>query len=168
MKTMMNEHDMTKKMLQLIREATIPQFGAETQANQDIPQQTAIDSDRIKINKLVEVSMQIEMDNIGYTLLYTDDDIQITTDGSVQVNKENNDNFNKLIQYKEKIWEPIWVKRNNEIKLEKLEDGVGVIVDENGVNEDYKIYYDEDINNLQRINPKIIITDYRFRYNKNE
>ena len=158
----MNEHDMTKKMLQLIREATIPQFGAEAQATQDIPQQTAIDSDRIKINKLVEVSMQIEMDNIGYTLLYTDDDIQITTDGSVQVNKENNDNFNKLIQYKEKIWEPIWVKRNNEIKLEKLEDGVGVIVDENGVNEDYKIYYDEDINNLQRINTNITITDYRF------
>lgn len=162
MKTMINEHDMTKKMLQLIREATIPQFGAEAQATQDIPQQTAIDSDRIKINKLVEVSMQIEMDNIGYTLLYTDDDIQITTDGSVQVNKENNDNFNKLIQYKEKIWEPIWVKRNNEIKLEKLEDGVGVIVDENGVNEDYKIYYDEDINNLQRINTNITITDYRF------
>ena len=162
MKTMINEHDMTKKMLQLIREATIPQFGAEAQATQDIPQQTAIDSDRIKINKLVEVAMQIEMDNIGYTLLYTDDDIQITTDGSVQVNKENNDNFNKLIQYKEKIWEPIWVKRNNEIKLEKLEDGVGVIVDENGVNEDYKIYYDEDINNLQRINTNIIITDYRF------
>ena len=158
----MNEHDMTKKMLQLIREATIPQFGAEAQATQDIPQQTAIDSDRIKINKLVEVAMQIEMDNIGYTLLYTDDDIQITTDGSVQVNKENNDNFNKLIQYKEKIWEPIWVKRNNEIKLEKLEDGVGIIVDENGVNEDYKIYYDEDINNLQRINPNITITDYRF------
>ena len=158
----MNEHDMTKKMLQLIREATIPQFGAETQATQDIPQQTAIDSDRIKINKLVEVSMQIEMDNIGYTLLYTDDDIQITTDGSVQVNKENNDNFNKLIQYKENMWESTWVKRNNEIKLEKLEDGVGVIVDENGVNEDYKIYYDEDINNLQRINPNITITDYRF------
>jgi hypothetical protein len=158
----MNEHDMTKKMLQLIREATIPQFGTETQETQDIPQQTAIDSDRIKINKLVEVSMQIEMDNIGYTLLYTDDDIQITTDGSVQVNKENNDNFNKLIQYKENMWESTWVKRNNEIKLEKLEDGVGVIVDENGVNEDYKIYYDEDINNLQRINPNITITDYRF------
>ena len=158
----MNEHDMTKKMLQLIREATIPQFGAEAQATQDIPQQTANDSDRIKINKLVEVSMQIEMDNIGYTLLYTDDDIQITTDGSVQVNKENNDNFNKLIQYKENMWESTWVKRNNEIKLEKLEDGVGVIVDENGVNEDYKIYYDEDINNLQRINPNITITDYRF------
>ena len=158
----MNEHDMTKKMLQLIREATIPQFGTETQETQVIPQQTAIDSDRIKINKLVEVSMQIEMDNIGYTLLYTDDDIQITTDGSVQVNKENNDNFNKLIQYKENMWESTWVKRNNEIKLEKLEDGVGVIVDENGVNEDYKIYYDEDINNLQRINPNITITDYRF------
>ena len=158
----MNEHDMTKKMLQLIREATIPQFGTETQETQDIPQQTSIDSDRIKINKLVEVSMQIEMDNIGYTLLYTDDDIQITTDGSVQVNKENNDNFNKLIQYKENMWESTWVKRNNEIKLEKLEDGVGVIVDENGVNEDYKIYYDEDINNLQRINPNITITDYRF------
>lgn len=158
----MNEHDMTKKMLQLIREATIPQFGTETQETQDIPQQTAIDSDRIKINKLVEVAMQIEMDNIGYTLLYTDDDIQITTDGSVQVNKENNDNFNKLIQYKENMWESTWVKRNNEIKLEKLEDGVGVIVDENGVNEDYKIYYDEDINNLQRINPNITITDYRF------
>ena len=158
----MNEHDMTKKMLQLIRAATIPQFGAEAQATQDIPQQTANDSDRIKINKLVEVSMQIEMDNIGYTLLYTDDDIQITTDGSVQVNKENNDNFNKLIQYKENMWESTWVKRNNEIKLEKLEDGVGVIVDENGVNEDYKIYYDEDINNLQRINPNITITDYRF------
>lgn len=158
----MNEHDMTKKMLQLIREATIPQFGTETQETQDTPQQTAIDSDRIKINKLVEVSMQIEMDNIGYTLLYTDDDIQITTDGSVQVNKENNDNFNKLIQYKENMWESTWVKRNNEIKLEKLEDGVGVIVDENGVNEDYKIYYDEDINNLQRINPNITITDYRF------
>jgi hypothetical protein len=159
---MMNEHDMTKKMLQLIREATIPQFGAEAQATQDVPQQTAIDSDRIKINKLVEVAMEIEMDNIGYTLLYTDDDIQITTDGSVQVNKENNDNFNKLIQYKEKIWEPIWVKRNNEIKLDKLKDGVGVIVDENGVNQDYKIYYDEDINNLQRINTNITITDYRF------
>lgn len=159
MKTMMNEHDMTKKMLQLIREATIPQFGTEAQ---DTPQQTANDSDRIKINKLVEVSMEIEMDNIGYTLLYTDDDIQITTDGSVQVNKENNDNFDKLIQYKENIWEQTWVKRNNEIKLEKLEDGVGVIVDENGVNEDYKIYYDEDINNLQRINPNITITDYRF------
>ena len=159
MKTMMNEHDMTKKMLQLIREATIPQFGNEAQ---DTPQQTANDSDRIKINKLVEVSMEIEMDNIGYTLLYTDDDIQITTDGSVQVNKENNDNFDKLIQYKENIWEQTWVKRNNEIKLEKLEDGVGVIVDENGVNEDYKIYYDEDINNLQRINPNITITDYRF------
>ncbi len=158
----MNEHDMTKKMLQLIREATIPQFGAEAQATQDVPQQTAIDSDRIKINKLVEVAMEIEMDNIGYTLLYTDDDIQITTDGSVQVNKENNDNFNKLIQYKEKIWEPIWVKRNNEIKLDKLKDGVGVIVDENGVNQDYKIYYDEDINNLQRINTNITITDYRF------
>ena len=158
----MNEHDMTKKMLQLIREATIPQFGTEAQETQDIPQQTAIDSDRIKINKLVEVSMQIEMDNIGYTLLYTDDDIQITTDGSVQVNKENNDNFNKLIQYKENMWESTWVKRNNEIKLEKLEDGVGVIVDENGVNEDYKIYYDEDINNLQRINQNITITDYRF------
>lgn len=158
----MNEHEMTKKMLQLIREATIPQFGTEAQETQDIPQQTAIDSDRIKINKLVEVSMQIEMDNIGYTLLYTDDDIQITTDGSVQVNKENNDNFNKLIQYKENMWESTWVKRNNEIKLEKLEDGVGVIVDENGVNEDYKIYYDEDINNLQRINPNITITDYRF------
>ena len=158
----MNEHDMTKKMLQLIREATIPQFGTETQETQDIPQQTAIDSDRIKINKLVEVSMQLEMDNIGYTLLYTDDDIQITTDGSVQVNKENNDNFNKLIQYKENMWESTWVKRNNEIKLEKLEDGVGVIVDENGVNEDYKIYYDEDINNLQRINTNITITDYRF------
>jgi hypothetical protein len=158
----MNEHDMTKKMLQLIREATIPQFGAEAQATQDVPQQTAIDSDRIKINKLVEVVMEIEMDNIGYTLLYTDDDIQITTDGSVQVNKENNDNFNKLIQYKEKIWEPIWVKRNNEIKLDKLKDGVGVIVDENGVNQDYKIYYDEDINNLQRINTNITITDYRF------
>lgn len=158
----MNEHDMTKKMLQLIREATIPQFGAEAQATQDVPQQTAIDSDRIKINKLVEVAMEIEMDNIGYTLLYTDDDIQITTDGSVQVNKENNDNFNKLIQYKEKIWEPIWVKRNNEIKLDKLKDGVGVIVDENGVNQDYKIYYDEDINNLQRINTNIMITDYRF------
>ena len=158
----MNEHDMTKKMLQLIREATIPQFGTEAQETQDIPQQTAIDSDRIKINKLVEVSMQIEMDNIGYTLLYTDDDIQITTDGSVQVNKENNDNFNKLIQYKENMWESTWVKRNNEIKLEKLEDGVGVIVDENGVNEDYKIYYDEDINNLQRINTNITITDYRF------
>lgn len=158
----MNEHDMTKKMLQLIREATIPQFGTEAQETQDIPQQTAIDSDRIKINKLVEVAMQIEMDNIGYTLLYTDDDIQITTDGSVQVNKENNDNFNKLIQYKENMWESTWVKRNNEIKLEKLEDGVGVIVDENGVNEDYKIYYDEDINNLQRINPNITITDYRF------
>lgn len=162
MKTMMNEHDMTKKMLQLIREATIPQFGTETQETQDTPQQTTNDSDRIKINKLVEVSMQIEMDNIGYTLLYTDDDIQITTDGSVQVNKENNDNFDKLIQYKENIWEQTWVKRNNEIKLEKLEDGVGVIVDENGVNEDYKIYYDEDINNLQRINPNITITDYRF------
>lgn len=159
MKTMINEHDMTKKMLQLIREATIPQFGTEAQ---DTPQQTANDSDRIKINKLVEVSMEIEMDNIGYTLLYTDDDIQITTDGSVQVNKENNDNFNKLIQYKENMWESTWVKRNNEIKLEKLEDGVGVIVDENGVNEDYKIYYDEDINNLQRINPNITITDYRF------
>lgn len=159
MKTIMNEHDMTKKMLQLIREATIPQFGTEAQ---DTPQQTANDSDRIKINKLVEVSMEIEMDNIGYTLLYTDDDIQITTDGSVQVNKENNDNFDKLIQYKENIWEQTWVKRNNEIKLEKLEDGVGVIVDENGVNEDYKIYYDEDINNLQRINPNITITDYRF------
>jgi len=159
---MMNEHDITKKMLQLIREATIPQFGAEAQATQDVPQQTAIDSDRIKINKLVEVAMEIEMDNIGYTLLYTDDDIQITTDGSVQVNKENNDNFNKLIQYKEKIWEPIWVKRNNEIKLDKLKDGVGVIVDENGVNQDYKIYYDEDINNLQRINTNITITDYRF------
>jgi hypothetical protein len=159
---MMNEHDMTKKMLQLIREATIPQFGTDTQINQDVPQQTAIDSDRIKINKLVEVAMEIEMDNIGYTLLYTDDDIQITTDGSVQVNKENNDNFNKLIQYKEKIWEPIWVKRNNEIKLDKLKDGVGVIVDENGVNQDYKIYYDEDINNLQRINTNITITDYRF------
>jgi len=159
---MMNEHDITKKMLQLIREATIPQFGAEAQATQDVPQQTAIDSDRIKINKLVEVAMEIEMDNIGYTLLYTDDDIQITTDGSVQVNKENNDNFNKLIQYKEKIWEPIWVKRNNEIKLDKLKDGVGVIVDENGVNQDYKIYYDEDINNLQRINTNIMITDYRF------
>lgn len=159
MKTMMNEHDMTKKMLQLIREATIPQFGTEAQ---DTPQQTANDSDRIKINKLVEVSMEIEMDNIGYTLLYTDNDIQITTDGSVQVNKENNDNFDKLIQYKENIWEQTWVKRNNEIKLEKLEDGVGVIVDENGVNEDYKIYYDEDINNLQRINPNITITDYRF------
>lgn len=158
----MNEHDMTKKMLQLIREATIPQFGTDTQINQDVPQQTAIDSDRIKINKLVEVAMEIEMDNIGYTLLYTDDDIQITTDGSVQVNKENNDNFNKLIQYKEKIWEPIWVKRNNEIKLDKLKDGVGVIVDENGVNQDYKIYYDEDINNLQRINTNITITDYRF------
>lgn len=162
MKTMMNEHDMTKKMLQLIREATIPQFGTETQETQDTPQQTTNDSDRIKINKLVEVSMEIEMDNIGYTLLYTDDDIQITTDGSVQVNKENNDNFNKLIQYKENMWESTWVKRNNEIKLEKLEDGVGVIVDENGVNEDYKIYYDEDINNLQRINPNITITDYRF------
>ena len=158
----MNEHDMTKKMLQLIREATIPQFGADNQINQDVPQQTAIDSDRIKINKLVEVAMEIEMDNIGYTLLYTDDDIQITTDGYVQVNKENNDNFNKLIQYKEKIWEPIWVKRNNEIKLDKLKDGVGVIVDENGVNQDYKIYYDEDINNLQRINTNITITDYRF------
>ena len=60
------------------------------------------------------------------------------------------------------MWESTWVKRNNEIKLEKLEDGVGVIVDENGVNEDYKIYYDEDINNLQRINPNITITDYRF------
>lgn len=162
MKTMINEHDMTKKMLQLIREATIPQFGTEAQETQDTPQQIANDSDRIKINKLVEVSMEIEMDNIGYTLLYTDDDIQITTDGSVQVNKENNDNFNKLIQYKENMWESTWVKRNNEIKLEKLEDGVGVIVDENGVNEDYKIYYDEDINNLQRINPNITITDYRF------
>jgi hypothetical protein len=158
----MNEHDITKKMLQLIREATIPEFGAESQTTQEDSQQMGNDSNRIKINKLVEVTMEIDMNNIGYTLLYTDEDIQITTDGSVQVNKENNDNFNKLIQYKENMWEPNWVKRANEIKTEKLKDGVGIIVDEYGVNEDYKIYYDEDINNLQKINTDITIKDYRF------
>ena len=33
----MNEHDMTKKMLQLIREATIPEFGPENQTENPQP-----------------------------------------------------------------------------------------------------------------------------------
>jgi len=162
---MLNEHDITKKMLNLIREATMPSFNQdmnqEVEGDNQEPLENDNDSNSEKINSIGNVTMEIIMDNITYTLIYKEKDIQISTDGSVQIDIENNEDINKLRQYKNTIWKNTWAKRKNDT-FNNLENNVGIIVNDDKMNKDYEEYYNEDINNLQQINSDITIKDYRF------
>jgi hypothetical protein len=164
---MLNEHDITKKMLNLIREATMPSYNQPMEQDANLPNEEnsqIVNGD--KIYSFESINLEFKMGDTTYKFDSTVDEISINT-GSDEVltSGEDADDFKQLDFYFNKVWKPKWfTKRINEVKKEKSNEEIS-IVSNNIKNPDYGIFYDEDLAELQKINTtkNVEIINYKFK-----
>jgi len=155
---MLNEHDITKKMLNLIREATMPINNQEQNTGEN-----QIEGD--KITTLEYVILTFKMGDTTYTFNTNSDEISTNT-GSDEVltSIEDADDIKKLNQYFNSTWKPNWFnKRINEVKNSSKDE---TFIVSNGVKKsDYDVIYNEDLTALQTINKtkNVEIIEYKFK-----
>jgi hypothetical protein len=164
---MLNEHDITKKMLNLIREATMSSNNQSMEQDINKPNEEGNQiKNGNKIYSFESVILQFKMSDIIYTFDSNLDEISTNT-GSDEVltSVEDADDIKKLDAYFNTTWKPNWFNnRVNEVKKEKSNEEINIV--SNGIkNPDYGIFYDEDLKALQTINKgkNVEIIEYKFK-----
>lgn len=169
---MINEHDITKKMLNLIREATMTNNVGTQNTNQqitDVNQETS-DVNNIengeKIVSIDIIEMKFSMDNIIYTFNSDSDEITINTGSDeVSTSSEYADNIKKLNDFFKINWKPKWFDtRINDVKHDKKGEEIFIVKDGNK-NSNYDYIYNEDLGSLKTIDKSknVQILEYKFK-----
>ena len=159
MEDMLNEHDMTKKMLNIIRESLIKEDNGQMSSSVE-PETQENNANPV----FSDVILTLDIEGIQYTIRYDgNNSIDLSTPNGepVQIDDETVKIQSQLKNFRN-IWIEKWSNRKNEVKNESGDELV--LKPTNGITDNSYPYFNEDLQILKKINPKVEIVNYVVKF----